>query len=77
MSRKWVVVHEFFDILEAQRLEAVLRENNLPVNVIFRGDSVFSGVFKPALGEGVIMVREDCAEEARKVIEEFNKGANP
>jgi len=77
MSRKWVVIHEFFNILEAQRLEAVLRENNLPVNVIFREDSAFAGVFKPALGEGVIMVREDCAEEARKVIEDFNKEANP
>ncbi len=71
MSEKWISIYTFFDDLEAPRIEAILKENNIPVDVFYyQATSVYS-VFQPSVGKGEIRVREDCAEEAKKIIAEF------
>ena len=71
MSEEWVNIYTFFDDLEAPRLEAILKENNIPVDVFYyQATSVYS-IFQPSIGKGEIRVREDYAEEAKKLIAEF------
>ncbi len=71
MSKKWINVYTIFDDLEAPQLEAILKENNIPVDVFYyQATSVFS-VFQPSIGKGEIRVREDYVEEAKKLIAEF------
>ena len=72
VSKEWVTVYTFFDDLEAPRLELILKENNIPVDVFYyQATSVFS-IFQPSIGKGEIKVREDYLEEAKKIIAEFN-----
>ena len=72
MSKRWVEVYTFFDDLEAPQLELILKENNIPVDVFYyQATSVFS-IFQPSIGKGVIRVSEEHAEEAKKIIDEFN-----
>ena len=72
MSKDWVTVYTFFDDLQAPQLEAILKENNIPVDVFYyQATSVFS-IFQPSIGKGEIRVREDYVEVAKKIIAEFN-----
>ncbi|MDP8290039.1 MAG: DUF2007 domain-containing protein [Candidatus Susulua stagnicola] len=71
MSKEWINVYTIFDELEAPQLEAILKENNIPVDVFYyQATSVFS-IFQPSIGKGEIRVREDYVEEAMKLIAEF------
>jgi len=71
LSKEWINVYTIFDDLEAPQLEAILKENNIPVDVFYyQATSVFS-VFQPSIGKGEIRVREDYVEEAKKLIAEF------
>lgn len=71
MSKKWVQVYIIFDELEARQLEAILKENNIPVDVFYyQATSVYS-IFQPSIGKGEIKVREDYVDEAKKIIDEF------
>ena len=71
MSEEWVNIYTFFDDLEAPQLEAILKENNIPVDVFYyQAISVYS-IFQPSIGKGEIRVREDYAEEAKKLVAEF------
>ena len=66
----WIKVYKFFDKLQADELENILTDNNIPARCIFRHDSAFPGVFKPSIGEGVIEVKETYVEQARRIIDE-------
>ena len=71
MDKEWVNIYTIFDDLEAPQLEAMLKENNIPVDVLYyTATSVFS-IFQPSIGKGEIRVREDYVEEAMKLITEF------
>ncbi len=73
MSKKWVKVYTIFDDLEAPQLEAILKENDIPVDVFYyQATSVYS-IFQPSIGKGEIRVREDYLEEAKKIIAEFKQ----
>ena len=71
--KKWVRVYKFFDSLQAEELETILKENNIPVKVISRYDSAFNGIFKPSIGEGVIEVMQDYLEQAKIIIADYEK----
>ena len=74
MSEAWIKVYTFFEDLEAPQLEAILKENNIPVDVFYyQATSVYS-VFQPLVGKGEIRVREDYVEEAKKIIAAFKDG---
>jgi len=71
LSKEWVNIYTFFDDLEAPQIEAILKENNIPVDVFcYQATSVYS-IFQPSIGKGEIRVREDYVEEAKKLIAEF------
>jgi len=71
LSEEWVNIYTFFDDLEAPQLEAILKENNIPVDVFYyQATSVYS-IFQPSIGKGEIRVREDYAGEAKKLVAEF------
>jgi len=71
LSKKWIKIYTIFDDLEAPQLEAILKENNIPVDVFYyQATSVYS-IFQPSIGKGEIRVREDYVEEAKKLITEF------
>ena len=71
MDKEWINIYTIFDELEGPRLEAMLKENNIPVDVFYyQATSVFS-IFQPTIGKGVIRVREDYVEEAMELIVEF------
>ena len=71
MDKKWIKVYTIFDDLEAPQLEAILKENNIPVDVFYyQAASVYS-IFQPSIGKGEISVREDYVEKAMKLISEF------
>jgi len=71
LSKKWIKIYTIFDDLEAPQLEAILKENNIPVDVFYyQATSVYS-IFQPSIGKGEIRVREDYVEEAKKIIAEF------
>jgi len=73
LSKKWVKVYTIFDDLEAPQLEAILKENDIPVDVFYyQATSVYS-IFQPSIGKGEIRVREDYLEEAKKIIAEFKQ----
>lgn len=73
MSKKWIKVYTIFDDLEAPQLEAILKENDIPVDVFYyQATSVYS-IFQPSIGKGEIRVREDYLEEAKKIIAEFKQ----
>jgi len=73
LSKKWIKVYTIFDDLEAPQLEAILKENDIPVDVFYyQATSVYS-IFQPSIGKGEIRVREDCVEEAKKIIAEFKQ----
>ena len=72
-TKDWITIHNFFDILEAQQLEQILKEHNIPVAIISRQDSAFDGLFKSSIGEGVLQVRKDCVKEAKKILADFKK----
>ncbi len=72
-EKKWVTVYKIYDVLAGQRLEKILRENNIPVNIISRRDSAYNGALTMSIGEGVVQVREDYVQEAKQIIAEFNK----
>ena len=68
---RWIKVYKFFDKLQADELEQILVNNNIPVRVVIRQDSVFPGVFKPSIGEGIIEVRQAYVEQAQCIIDEY------
>jgi len=71
LDKEWINIYTIFDELEGPRLEAMLKENNIPVDVFYyQATSVFS-IFQPTIGKGVIRVREDYVEEAMELIVEF------
>jgi len=71
LDKEWINIYTIFDELEGPQLEAMLKENNIPVDVFYyQATSVFS-IFQPTIGKGVIRVREDYVEEAMKLIAEF------
>jgi len=71
LSEEWINIYTIFDDLEAPQLEAILKENNIPVEVLYyQATSVYS-IFQPSIGKGEIRVREDCVEQAMKLIAEF------
>ena len=71
MDKEWINIYTIFDELEGPQLEAMLKENNIPVDVFYyQATSVFS-IFQPTIGKGVIRVREDYVEEAMELIVEF------
>lgn len=71
MSENWINVYTFFDGLEAPQIEAILKENNIPVDVFYyQATSVYSA-FQPSIGKGEIKVIESYVEEAKKIIAEF------
>ena len=71
MSEEWINIYTIFDDLEAPQLEAMLKENNIPVDVLYyQATSVYS-IFQPSIGKGEIRVREDFVEEAMRLITEF------
>jgi len=73
LSKKWIKVYTIFDDLEAPQLEAILKENDIPVDVFYyQATSVYS-IFQPSIGKGEIRVREDYLEEAKKIIAEFKQ----
>jgi len=71
LDKKWINIYTIFGELEGPQLEAMLKENNIPVDVFYyQATSVFS-IFQPSIGKGEIRVREDYVEEAMKLIAEF------
>jgi hypothetical protein len=70
-DKKWVAVYRFEDTLVGDILVAMLKEHNIPSVVISNQDSVYCGLFSKSIKQGVIEVREDYAEEARKIIADF------
>lgn len=71
MSKKWIKIYTIFDDLEGPQLEAILKENNIPVDVFYyQATSVYS-IFQPSIGKGEIKVREEDVEAAKKIIAEF------
>ncbi len=71
MSKKWIKIYTIFDDLEAPQLEAILKENNISVDVFYyQATSVYS-IFQPSIGKGEIKVLEDDVEEAKRIIAEF------
>lgn len=73
MEKKWITVYKYFDVLEGQRLGEVLKAENILFKNISRHDSAFDGVFVATIGAGVIQVREDYIETARKIVSDFEK----
>lgn len=73
MEKKWINIYTFFDILEGGELESILKENNIPANLISRQDSAFDEIFKHSYGEGIIQVREDDVKKAKKIADDFKK----
>ena len=72
LSKEWINVYTIFDEIEASQLEAILKENNIPVDVFYyQATSVYS-VFQPSIGKGVIRVSEEHIEKTRKIIADFN-----
>jgi hypothetical protein len=72
-EEKWITVYKFYDVLTGQRLEKILKENNIPVSIISRQDSAYDGIFKSSIGEGILQVREDYVKKAEQIIAEFEK----
>jgi len=71
LSKKWIKIYTIFDDLEGPQLEAILKENNIPVDVFYyQATSVYS-IFQPSIGKGEIKVREEDVEAAKKIIAEF------
>ncbi|MCK4912391.1 MAG: DUF2007 domain-containing protein [Candidatus Omnitrophica bacterium] len=73
MSKKWVNIYTIFDDLEGPQLEAMLKENNIPVEVLYHQATSVYSIFQPSIGKGEIRVREDYVEEAMRLITEFKK----
>jgi len=72
-EKKWVRVYKFFESLQGEELEAILKENNIPARIISRSDSAFDGIFRPSIGEGIIEVVQDCVEQAKGIIADYEK----
>ncbi len=72
-KRKWVIAYKYFDFLEGQCLEEELKSYNVSVKNFSYQDTAFDGIFVPFRGKGVLEVREDCLEQARGIIENFEK----
>ncbi len=71
-DRNWVAVYRFSDNLAGHTLEVMLKERNIPSAVVSLYDSAYDGLLNKApYGAGVIKVREDYVEEARKIIADF------
>jgi hypothetical protein len=70
---KWAIVYKYFDVLEGQQLEAVLKAQHIPVMNILHQDTAFDGIFTFAIGAGILKVREDFFEQAKQVVAEFER----
>lgn len=71
MSKEWVNIYTIFDDLEGPQLAAILKENDIPVDVLYYQATSIYSIFQPTIGKGEIRVREDYVEEAQKLITEF------
>ena len=72
-DKKWIKVYRIDDPVKAKLLESLLKENHIPIDVYtyLDPDVIRSGI---SLGKGVIRVREDYVEQAKKIIDDFEKG---
>ncbi len=73
MEKEWVTIYKYFDIFEEQKLEEVLKARNIVFKNISRHDSAFDGIFAATIGAGVIQVREDFVEQAKKIVIDFER----
>lgn len=74
-SNQWISVYTFFDEVEKISLESLLQQETIPYEIVYRCENPYDGLFKPALGLGEFLVREDCVEKTRIIISEYKKEA--
>lgn len=72
-EEKWIRVYKFFDSLQGEELEQILKDNNIPVRLISRYDSVFDSIFRPQNGEGIIEIMQSFIEQAQRIIADYEK----
>ena len=70
---KWITVYKFYDVLEAQELDALFKQSSIPARIISRQDSAFGVLLKAWIGLGVFQVKENDVNESKKIISEFEK----
>jgi hypothetical protein len=71
MSIKFVDVFEPANETEAQAISTVLRQQGIRAEVLSFHDTAFDGVFQAQRGWGRIRVKEEDAEDAQRIIDEW------
>ena len=75
-NKKWLKVYTIFDDIEGQRLEIILKGNNIPIDIFYyQAHSVYR-LYQPSVGKGEIRVREDYLKEAKRIIADYEKEEN-
>ncbi len=72
-DKNWIEVYRYYDEFERECVEGWLKGKDIPANVFSRECSAYDGIFRNAIGGGVILVREDYVEAAKIVIADFEK----
>lgn len=73
----WISVYKYFNIIEGQELESLLKENAIPCLNIAHQDTTYPGLFKPEHGEGEIRVPKNYAAQAEQVVNDFKFHGEP
>jgi len=72
-NKKWVEIFTIYDLVQANAIEALLRERDIPVSVHHYDGSHIFAVYSPTVGKGEIRVPEEYVDEAKRIIADFKK----
>jgi hypothetical protein len=70
-SKKWLPVYKFSTVSEAESLEAFLKKNGIPVDIVQDGCHSCSHTLSLIPETGVVRVREDFVDKAQELIANF------
>ncbi len=72
-KKKWFAVYKFSDLSRAEALETFLNTTGIGVDIVQDGCYSCSRSLSPVPETGVIRVREDQVDQARKLVAEFEE----
>ena len=66
-----LLVYRIFDPTEGQIIEDILKQNSIPADVFFYEATPIYLLYTPSTERGVIRVKKEHAERAKKIISDF------
>ena len=70
-EEKWVEIYKFDSEQEKATLEQFFRDQNIPINIISSDCSTHGGIFRSAVGIGILCVKKQDVDIAKNLIEKF------